>query len=252
MVLDKVNAIDAVINNNQVGLSDDQLFQQMVLGELRYARYQDIAHITNYYQDFNNVVNDLIAAELDLKAASKTIDGTVEGKIATDPELRNLSQEAQQLRQRNIQVLQDKYNKAVEAKNLFLSGDTSLDYSRKLNFAIDPVLHSPFLKIDEAQMRKDKFKDRTDISEEEELEFQFELYQAKQTYLKNNLTESWKRFKEIEKVVAPDLMNIAQQVPEFKKWHTQFTTSILPKLEKISEDFKKGHLSWDDILPGED
>lgn len=28
--------------------------------------------------------------------------------------------------------------------NDFLSGDTSLDYTRKLNFALDPVLNSAF------------------------------------------------------------------------------------------------------------
>ena len=55
LINDKITAIDTVINNNQVGLTDDQLFNTMVLGEQRYQMYKDIAPITNYYEDFNEV-----------------------------------------------------------------------------------------------------------------------------------------------------------------------------------------------------
>jgi hypothetical protein len=63
LIDDKITALDAVINNNQVNLDDDALFRQMVLSENRFARYQDISKVTNYYQDFNDVLMNLIKAE---------------------------------------------------------------------------------------------------------------------------------------------------------------------------------------------
>jgi hypothetical protein len=59
----------------------------MVLTEKRYKRYEKIAPLTNYYQDFSNIVNELIAAELDFKKASATVEGTVNGTPRTDVKL---------------------------------------------------------------------------------------------------------------------------------------------------------------------
>jgi hypothetical protein len=35
--------------------------------------------------------------------------------------------------------------------DLFLSGDSALEYTRKLNFALDPVLNSVFLDLDKGK-----------------------------------------------------------------------------------------------------
>jgi hypothetical protein len=48
-MLEKVNALEAVINNNRIGLSDEQLFENMVLTEKRFKRYEKVAPLTNYY-----------------------------------------------------------------------------------------------------------------------------------------------------------------------------------------------------------
>ena len=49
MVNRKINVLDAIINNNQIGLDDDALFRTMVLGEQGFYKYQGISKITNYY-----------------------------------------------------------------------------------------------------------------------------------------------------------------------------------------------------------
>jgi|GEM_PF-5942547 len=40
--------------------------------------YKDVAPLTNYYEDFNEVLSNLIKAELDYKTASQTLDGSTE------------------------------------------------------------------------------------------------------------------------------------------------------------------------------
>ena len=243
MINDKITAIEAVLKNNQVGLSDDKLFEQMVLSEARFARYQGISSITNYYQDFNNIVNDLIAAELDLKKASNTIDGTVDGDLMTDSSLSQLTPEQQQKRQENIANLEQKVETFREKKNMFLSGDTSLDYARKLNFAMDPILHSEFLTIDREQLWKKTFKDKKpeEITEKDKIEFETKILpEAKTKLLKDQISIAWNRYKDLEKVITPMLASLAENSEQYKEWTKQF--------ESVDKEKLNGNLLRDNLL----
>ena len=254
LINDKITAIDTVINNNQVGLTDDQLFNTMVLGEQRYQMYKDIAPITNYYEDFNEVLSNLIKAELDYRAASQTLDGSTEltdsNKI-TDQKLRALTPEQQQNRNNALAVLQQKVEKARQAKDEFLSGDTSLDYTRKLNFALDPNLHSPFMDIDAEALWKEQFgnKSMDEISDEDKLHFYTVVLPEKQKFqTKEAITKSWDRFKQIEKVINPELHNLTDNAPQFKQWHQKFQ-QIVSQLD--SKDLISSYANYDTKLDTE-
>lgn len=254
LINDKITAIDTVINNNQVGLNDDQLFNTMVLGEQRYQMYKDIAPITNYYEDFNEVLSNLIKAELDYRTASKTLDGSTEltdsNKI-TDQKLRALTPEQQQNRNNALAVLQQKVEKARQAKDEFLSGDTSLDYTRKLNFALDPNLHSPFMDKDAETLWKEQFGNKSidEISDEDKLHFYTVVLPEKQKFqTKEAITKSWDRFKQIEKVINPELHNLTDNAPQFKQWHQKFQ-QIVSQLD--SKDLISSYANYDTKLDTE-
>lgn len=254
LINDKITAIDTVINNNQVGLTDDQLFNTMVLGEQRYQMYKDIAPITNYYEDFNEVLSNLIKAELDYRTASQTLDGSTEltysNKI-TDQKLRALTPEQQQNRNNALAVLQQKVEKARQAKDEFLSGDTSLDYTRKLNFALDPNLHSPFMDIDAEALWKEQFgnKSMDEISDEDKLHFYTVVLPEKQKFqTKEAITKSWDRFKQIEKVINPELHNLTDNAFQFKQWHQKFQ-QIVSQLD--SKNLISSYANYDTKLDTE-
>ena len=254
LINDKITAIDTVINNNQVGLTDDQLFNTMVLGEQRYQMYKDIAPITNYYEDFNEVLSNLIKAELDYRTSSQTLDGSTEltdsNKI-TDQKLRALTPEQQQNRNNALAVLQQKVEKARQAKDEFLSGDTSLDYTRKLNFALDPNLHSPFMDIDAEALWKEQFGNKSidEISDEDKLHFYTVVLPEKQKFqTKEAITKSWDRFKQIEKVINPELHNLTDNAPQFKQWHQKFQ-QIVSQLD--SKDLISSYANYDTKLDTE-
>lgn len=253
LINDKITAIDTVINNNQVGLTDDQLFNTMVLGEQRYQMYKDIAPITNYYEDFNEVLSNLIKTELDYRTASQTLDGstqlTDDNKI-TDQKLRALTPEQQQNRSNALAILQEKVDQARQAKNEFLSGDTSLDYTRKLNFALDPNLHNPFLDIDYEGEWKKKFgnKQVSELTPEEKLEWQQLILDKQKFKDKEAITKSWDRFKQIEKVINSELHNLTDNAPQFKQWHQKFQ-QIVSQLD--SKDLISSYANYDTKLDTE-
>lgn len=253
MINDKISALEAIINNNQVGLTDEQLFTQMVLSEDRFQKYQNVSHITNYYQDFNNVLNKLISAELELKNASRTKTGDVNGEIIGNEALNNLSLQEQQSRQEKLTVLQNNVEKLRNEKDLFLSGDTSLDYARKLNFLMDPQLHKEFLPLDSEQIWKKHFKDTplNSATEEQLKKFITEILpeEQKKVYAdKEKLTIAWDRFKQIEKNIVSDLGNLALNAPQFKQWSNNIQ-NLLVSGKLIPEEAK--YIKWDDLIPGE-
>lgn len=236
IINEKITAIDAVINNNQVGLDDDALFRNMVMGEQRYLQYLDVAPLTNYYEDFNNVLSNLLAAEMDLKVASNTTDGSTtvtDSNVATDERLRHLPPDQQQKRQEAIDKLKLKVEEARKAKDEFLSGDTSLDYMRKLNFALDANLHAPFMEIDEEAEFKKKYSNKTleELSDEEKLDWILNIRPNLYKYqTKEQVTKSWDRYKQLEQVINPELHHLTDNAPQFKAWHESFM-KIADKLD---------------------
>lgn len=248
-MVEKVNALEAIINNNRIGLSDEQLFENMVLTEKRYKRYEKIAPLTNYYQDFSNIVNDLIAAELDLEKASDTIEGTVNGTPRSDVKL---TAEQEATRQQQLLSLQQRVEDLRKKKDEFLAGDTSLDYTRKLNFLIDPMLHSQFLSIDQGQFFKEQYGDRRleELTPEEILKFQLDWNKKVEETLKSEVNDSWERYKEIEALMIPELANLEALTPEYKKFSKETETLFSGILN--TDQLFASYLNYDSQLEGED
>ena len=249
-MLDKVNALEAIINNNRIGLSDEQLFENMVLTEKRYKRYEKIAPLTNYYQDFSTIVNDLIAAELDLEKASETVEGTVNGTPRTDIKL---TPDQEVKRQQQLLPLQQRVDDLRKKKDQFLAGDTSLEYTRKLNFLIDPILHSQFLSIDQNQFFKEKYGDRRleELTPEEIIKFQLDWNKKLEDTLKmkDEVNTAWERYKEIEALMIPELDALGQLTPEYKTFVQNTETLFAGALD--SEKLFASYLTYDSKLDGE-
>lgn len=247
-MIDKINALEAVIVNNNIGLSDDQLFENMILTEERYKRYEKISGLTNYYQDFANITNNLISAELNLKAASNTEDGTVDGEILTD---RKLTPEQESARKERLKLLQEEVDKFRKQKDEFLSGNTSLDYTRKLNFIIDPRLHSQFLSIDEDQFFREKYGDRDyeDLNDSEKLQFRKDWYNLVSTTLKTNVDKAWTKYKEVESLLIPDLHILGEHAVTYKKFLKDAPTLLGELLD--TRTLKESYVRYGDRLEGE-
>ena len=82
---------------------------------------------------------EVAEASAKYNAAARSIDGSVDGKPITGDQnpLNGEPEEAKAIRANRIKEAADKLQRALDKKNTFLSGDTSLDYSRKLAFFMD-------------------------------------------------------------------------------------------------------------------
>lgn len=203
-VLEKINSLEAAIVGSGTKLSQDQLFDKMVLQEARYQEYKNASHVTGYYQEFRKLQNQLLQARDTYNKAAETADGTLEGRITDSP-----TEAEKQDKIKNLQQFQTSVDNIQKKMNDFLSGDTSLDYTRKLNFALDPVLNSAFLGLDRTKWLLNKIDPTQELTIQDQIDLNNQWNDhVKETMLKD-LDKAFLAYKALEKVVSPQML--AQQ-----------------------------------------
>lgn len=245
LVNDRINSIEEIIIGNRANLSDDELFDNMVLSEKRYNRYKNIAQLTNYYQDFATVLNRVVNDEMAFRHASDTMEGTANGaKIPNDTALAHLTDQQKQQRQASLDALQQKVEGSRTALQNFLAGETSLDYTRKLNFAMDAALHTPFLEVDMDSYLQTLYPGKTlqQLTPEETVKFMTQQWpEYMQTQLKTKLSSAWTKFKQLEATVNPHLDALSQETPTYKAWveniETLFSSGVL-NTDQLQSSYK--------------
>nr|DAU84779.1 MAG TPA: REGULATOR OF NONSENSE TRANSCRIPTS 1 MEDIATED DECAY, ZINC-FINGER, ATP-BINDING [Caudoviricetes sp.] len=254
LVNDRINSIEEVLIGNRANLSDDELFDNMVLSEKRYNKFKNIFQITNYYQDFANVLNKVVNNELSYKHASDTMEGTPNGtKIPNDTAIAHLTEEQKNQRQANIDSLKQNLDISRGKLKEFLAGENSLDYTRKLNFAVDPILHSPFLEIDMTAYLQTLYPGKTldQLTPEEATKFVTQQWpEYVQTQLKTKLTDAWNKFKDLESKVNPHLNVLSENVTEYKKWANDIISLINTEESELNNTLTK-FLGFNDKLDSE-
>lgn len=208
LIKDKFKSIAATLGN-KYNLSDDELFDKMVFREARYHTMKNASYITGYYQEIADKRNDYLDAVSNLKQAENSKTGLPED---TSEKLDNdKSQDTN--REINIQDLKDKVSEAKKALDEALTGNFALEYTRKLNFILDPVLNSVFLGIDKYKWFMDKITSIESISDKEQ------LLQQWNDYVKNkmsNINPVWNAFKKLESVLIPKIENFNNTYENYK------------------------------------
>lgn len=254
MINDKINAIEEILVTNNANLSDDELFDNLIMQERRFKRFENIAPITNYYQDFSKIVGDLVQTEMDYKKAANTIEGTADGTvIPNDTALSKLTPEQQQSRQENLEKLKASVESNKTKMNEFLSGDTSLDYVRKLNFAMDPSIHEAFLALDQEAYFQKLYPGKSieQLSPEETIKFLAKQWpEYVQTELKANLDKAWNTFKDFEQKVNPHLKETAEATKDYTSWRESMENLINSELLNTDQVYSS-YKTFEDQLDGE-
>lgn len=221
-VIEKINSLEATIVGSGTKLNKDQLFDKMVLQEARYQGYKNASHVTGYYQEFKKLQNQYLQAKSNYDKAITTLEGTPDGTVMTDEQRRNLDQEQQAKRQNTLQVLQQQVDNAQKRINDFLSGDSSLDYTRKLNFALDPVLNAAFLDLDRGEWLLNKINPDQELTLADQINLDKEWNDHVKDVMLNNLDKAFLAYKALEQVVSPEMLN--QQ--EFSKQYRNVFNAV--------------------------
>lgn len=226
------NHIDVIVNNNKVGLSDEELFQNMILSDNRLNALRDYledkSYSTRYQEEFHKIAKGLVDIDLAIEQHIKTTD---------DPSKRN-----NLLYEEKLKELQDKKKELQDKRDKFLSGEMSLPYIKKMLFAIDPEISGNFLSVTLNQFSRVNFgKSYSELApaQQEAVLKAYEEYKAKD---KMNLDQAFEAYEKMEQKLLPEISSLSEldakaELDRFK--------------EVLKKDVPNQYLTWDSKLENE-
>ena len=237
-IKESILQLEGIINENQARLSDDDLFQNMILSEARFRQLQkffnlqDYSYITNYQRDYQNTLNNMVTIEEALKRANKTDTGLnyesdeeLRAHFISDEKLRNLSDIERNARNANLKRIQEDLKLAKEELQKFLSGEYSLDYTEKLLFALDDRINSEFVSLTFDKWLKKTHSGKTleSLSPAERQKYKEEYLNYRRVAQALDLDQKYTIYKTIKEQVNPILLGIQQNQESFRNFKDQIS-----------------------------
>ena len=237
-IKESILQLEGIINENQAKLSDDDLFQNMILSESRFRQLQkffnlqDYSYITSYQRDYQNTLNNIVNIEEALKRANKTDTGLnyesdeeLGAHFISDEKLRNLSDIERNARNANLKRIQEDLKLAKDELQKFLSGEYSLDYTEKLLFALDDKLNSEFVSLTFDKWLKKNHSGKTpeSLSPAERQKYKEEYLNYRRVAQAQDLDQKYAIYKAIKEQVNPILLGIQQNQESFRNFKDQIS-----------------------------
>lgn len=254
-IKETVLQLQNIIDNNDANLNDDELYDKMILSEARFQGLQKYlqgqSYTTNYQQDYQNALNNVVNLESALTRARKTRTGLpyqsdeeYSRNIATDEQLRNMTEHEKQARDRNIKKVEEDLKSAKEELDRFLSGEYSMEYTEKMLFALDENLNKEFVTMTYDQWLKRAHDGKTpgELSPDEAIQYKEEYLTYKANKQKEDLTKQFGLYKAIKAQMDPILLGLSQSQDKFLKFNQEF------QVLQESDIFNVAPYTFDSVL----
>lgn len=225
-IKESIIQMDDIINKNGLKMSENEIFDNLVLSESRYLKLRDYlqgaSYLTGYQQEYQNMTEQLVKLQTEETELNDKYSDSEQRKS------NDYIRESQSLENRR-QSLMDKINQ-------FKSGEHSYHYLKKLLWAIDTKLSAPFISLNYDQwVRHNYGKDVRHLTESEEKTYREQYGIYTKNSKKMALSEAFKLYEEMEKGMIPVVTRLNDQdVLSWGKVAKQIEKSI-PKLKTYDD-----------------
>ena len=234
-VMEQINQVDAILKTYNTDKSDDELFDQMILSDVRFrklANYiKDSSYATKYQELYQNLSSKLVKITNDINLASATKTGTLPvdetGAVINDitsiPEdQRYLDkyrenkgegyQELNNTRNANLQKLIDIKNAILGEIQAFHDGAKSMPYTDMLLFSMDGHVNEPFVQMNFKSWLETNYRqDPNDLSASELNARQEQYMDYKKLQQSLDLKEQFNIYHQLRKQLTPFLSQIQEE-----------------------------------------
>lgn len=225
-----INQLDFILNDNQMKLNEDEVFDKMVQGEYRQTALSDflkgdkdevknLSYITKYQQDLQKLAEDIVNKESEIQ---KYIAET------TDPEKRDSDF------QERLTKLKAEKQQLLDYRD-YLFGEGSLGYVEKMLFAMDTSLSGQYLALNYNQFVRNLYRKSADELTEAEKESANKNWEQYKKVRRDNLDEAFQLYKSMEKKISPSVQEVADNIGDWQKQSQSFIDSF-NKIPKITYD----------------
>lgn len=236
-----INQLDFILNDNQLNLSEDEVFDKMVQGEYRATalsdflkgdkeNVKDISYITKYQQDFQQLTEQIVNKQADIdKLISSTPDPSKRGTDFQE-KLEKLKAEKQDL---------------LDQKD-YLFGEGSLGYVEKMLFAMDTNLSGQFMNMTRRQYVRNVYGKAIEELTPAELEKATKDWEQSKSTRKGTLDKAFSLYKEIERKINPSVQQLTDIESRFKS--SQQFINRFHEFEDVDYNTKLPDESDDDYI----
>lgn len=217
MMKSSILQMDSIVNGNQLNISDDELFEKMVLSDPKFLQLSSIlkdkSYITGYYERYQNLVQNFYNNEKDIQDLNESVTDPAKRK---DEEYTNKLNDLLQKREQLKQEIED-----------FKAGKYSLEYTERMLFAMNPEISGKFLSMAFDQWVQNNYNKKIeDLSESEIETYEKEWENYNKTNRKLDFEEAFQLYKETSKKINPILQQLSE-TEDVKSWE-----KIADQLEK--------------------
>lgn len=215
----EILGIDKIINDNEVAKTDEELKQQLTLGDARFVKLLEVLdenadYTKGYINRYQNLITKLTAVESKIKNLRESVSD---------------NNRHDELINEDIAKLEKKKALLQEQLQQFNSGENAIDYMGKILFEMDDNLNSPFYVSNFRSWLKnisddtsnphyittiEEF-DRLNSSEKQALVDKYMEYKNSGNQEKDG-EQAWAAFKDMQEVVSPELVNLQDQVKMYE------------------------------------
>lgn len=226
--------MDNIINGNQLNISDDKLFERMLLSDEKLMNLEDsqslkeAAYMSGYFKEYQRIVQDIY--DIDSKIEELTKNTTDENKRDQNSSFN-----------KELNVLLDKKQELLQRKEEF-SNEGSRYYLRKSLFAMNPNISGLLLPINyNRYVRLVYQKNPEDLTNTEKEEAKKDWEEYKKNSRNLDLTRAFELFDETEKKMFPILQEINQD--DVSKWKEIFDKLVQYKITGKNDNIRLRNLS---------
>lgn len=233
----EIDGIYKIIKDDNLQMSDGQLYDRLTLGDMRLMRLVQVLKDTNenyqanYIKRYNDLVTAYVGKKQEYNDAMKELPDTATSAEKTE-------------QQNKLNKLKEELAALQEEIDAFKSGDNAIDYAGRMLFEMDERLHAPFSSIISFQgflkntkhMSQAKFED-LDPAEQEAI--RKEYLDNKETF---DTEQAWTQFKLLRDNLSPEFVNIQDRAKELEDYLKQMQDLLDPKknplqnIPKLNDD----------------
>lgn len=232
---EEILSIDAIIRENSLNMSEESLYTQMTFDEQRFKllaqELKDISYQTGYQERYHDLVVKIVENDLAIKRVQNQ---TPDSEDNTE----------------TLEKLNKKKEDLLKQLKEFNSGETAIDYLGQMTFLMDARLNDPFFNASFPQWLHDKkhIEDYSKLNDTELEIFRSEYLEAIKANYKRDAKLAWEGFKELRKEISPELMDIEEEMKQFRTW----MESSYKIFDKNSGPFgSMREFSYNSLLDGE-
>lgn len=232
-----IQSLDAVLNQNNMNLSDDQLLDKLIMSDVRMKRLLDLNVSGKMFQDFNTLATQIIDVEDRIKA----LDNEYNDQDRRGSKQLEYEERLNQLRTEKAELL--------AKRDKFYNGNYSKYYVGQMLFSIDNNINRPFLASNFRNYAEFKTEKPFEQISEKQLEGLREEYEKYKTSGQlDDLALGFDFFNRLNEKSSLKLEQLAPSLENFIKYKKQIkdrifeTPDIFTRAEEdiTEEDFKNG------------